>query len=98
MSKMPPSDQQLRNDDPCMKRFSHWPVSLMLVASLSATGVFAATLSGTVVTSDQRPIAGAMVTAFNEPGDRKETVFTGADGRYALRTSFAGKLTLRART
>src|SRR5262249_16847906 len=48
--------------------------------------------------TDGRPIAGAMVTAFNEPGNRKETVFTGADGRYALRTSFDGKLTLRART
>jgi streptogramin lyase/cytochrome c5 len=58
----------------------------------------AATLSGTVATTDGRPIAGAMVTAFNEPGNRKETVFTGADGRYALSTSFAGNLTLRART
>jgi virginiamycin B lyase len=58
----------------------------------------AATLTGTVATVDGRPIAGAMVTAFNEAGNRKETVYTGADGGYALRTSFNGKLALRART
>src|SRR5207247_11109911 len=68
-----------------------------LVVGLSGSDVLAATLSGTVAATDGRPIAGAMVTAFNEPGDRKETVFTAADGRYALRTSFAGKLALRAR-
>jgi len=51
-----------------------------------------------VATTDRRPIAGAMVTAFNEPGNRKEMVFTGADVRYALRTSFDGKLSLRTRT
>ena len=82
-----------------MNRFARSYLALLaLVAGLSGTGALAATLSGTVATTDGRPIAGAMVTAFNEPGDRKETVFTGADGRYALRTSFAGKLTLRART
>jgi streptogramin lyase/cytochrome c5 len=69
-----------------------------LVAGVSGPAALAATLAGTVATTDGRPIAGAMVTAFNEPMNRKETVFTGADGSYTLRTSFAGKLTLRART
>jgi cytochrome c5 len=71
---------------------------MILMANLIAPGIHAATLSGTVATTDGRPISGAMVTAWNEPKNRKETVFTGADGRYALQTSFAGNLTLRART
>ncbi|HXX83282.1 MAG TPA: carboxypeptidase regulatory-like domain-containing protein [Casimicrobiaceae bacterium] len=71
---------------------------MILIASLFVPGIHAATLSGTVATTDGRPIFGAMVTAFNEPKNRKETVFTGADGRYTLQTSFAGNLTLRART
>src|SRR5215472_17550172 len=72
--------------------------SLVLFAGFFVQAASAATLSGTVTTTDGRPIAGAMVTAWNEPKNRKETVFTGADGRYALQTSFAGNLTLRART
>src|SRR5262249_38527283 len=71
---------------------------ITLIATAYASGLHAATLSGAVATTDGRPISGAMVTAWNEPKNRKETVFTGADGRYALQTSFAGNLTLRART
>lgn len=70
-------------------------IALMVV--LGAPAAVAATFSGTVATNEGRPIAGAMVTAWSAPKDRKETVFTGADGRYALQTSFAGELTLRAR-
>jgi virginiamycin B lyase len=69
-----------------------------LAAGAGGPAAQAAMLTGTVATADGRPIAGAMVTAFNEPGNRKETVYTGEDGRYALSTAFDGKLTLRART
>ncbi|MFT3856180.1 MAG: hypothetical protein QM742_01250 [Aquabacterium sp.] len=39
-----------------------------------------------------------MVTVFNEAKDRKETVYTALDGSYAIRTSFQGKLSVRARS
>jgi len=79
------------------RRLSNWPL-VILMAGLIVPGIHASTLSGTVATTDGRPISGAMVTAWNEAKNRKETVFTGADGRYSLQTSFAGNLTLRART
>jgi virginiamycin B lyase len=82
-----------------MHPLTRWPLAAILLATgLIGPAVHAASLSGTVATTDGRPIAGAMVTGFNERKDRKETVFTDGDGRYALQTSFAGKLTLRART
>jgi hypothetical protein len=55
--------------------------SLALVLCAASPAAIAAMLTVTVTTTDGRPIVGAMVTAFNEPGNRKETVFTGADGR-----------------
>ena len=74
----------------------------MTVALFSAgaggTLAAAAGISGVVTTTDARPISGALVTLWNEAGNRKETVYTGADGRYALRTDFSGKLNLRVRT
>lgn len=69
-----------------------------ILAMLLAGGVDAATVTGTVATTEGRPIAGAMVTVWNGARNRKETVFTGADGRYALATSFTGELEVRART
>jgi len=81
------------------KGFPAWLlVGAALAVGAPGPAAAAATIKGTVATTDGRPIAGAMVTAFNEPGNRKETVFTGADGGYALRTSFTGNLSLRART
>ena len=68
------------------------------VSIASALSVTHGKLTRTVATADGGAIAGAMVTTGNEPINRMKTVFTGADGRCALRTSFAGKLTLRART
>lgn len=71
--------------------------------ALCAAGCFvaasasAATLSGTVTTADGRPIAGALVTVFSEAGDRRETVYSGPDGGYLVRTDFSGALKLRAR-
>ncbi len=71
---------------------------LAAVGALAAIhGAGAATLSGTVSGPDGKPAAGAMVTVFNQAKDRKETVYSGADGSYAIRTDFGGKLVLRAR-
>ena len=38
-----------------------------------------------------------MVTVFNDERDQRETVYTDADGSYAIRTAYAGKLDVRAR-
>ncbi|MFI4930118.1 MAG: carboxypeptidase regulatory-like domain-containing protein, partial [Burkholderiales bacterium] len=65
-------------------------------AGLSAQPADAAALNG-LVTADGKPVAGAMVTVFNEARTQRETVYTGADGRYAIRTGFAGTLDVRAR-
>jgi len=56
----------------------------------------AASLTGQV-TADGKPAMGAMLTVFNEAKTARETVYTDADGRYAIRTSFGGKLDVRAR-
>jgi streptogramin lyase len=55
-----------------------------------------AVLSGSLLAEGQ-PIAGAMVTATDSSGNRKETVYTDASGRYKLPLSFAGKVSVRAR-
>ncbi len=57
----------------------------------------AATLEGTVTTSDGQAISGAMVTVFSPNRMRKETVFTDARGRYAIVLRYDGELTVRAR-
>lgn len=57
----------------------------------------AAGFTGHVTDDAGRPLAGALVTVFNEAGDRKETVYTAADGSYAIVTPFTGRLSLRAR-
>ena len=71
---------------------------VLFSAGAGGTLAAAAGISGVVTTTDARPISGALVTLWNEAGNRKETVYTGADGRYALRTDFSGKLNLRVRT
>jgi virginiamycin B lyase len=69
-----------------------------LVAALPAGPATAATMAGTVVGATGQPLAGALVTVFNEARDRKETVYTGRDGSYAIHTAFFGRLRLRIRS
>lgn len=57
----------------------------------------AVNLSGTVALENGKPVLGAMVTVYNEAKDRKETVYTAADGSYAIRTDFGGKLAVHTR-
>jgi virginiamycin B lyase len=72
--------------------------ALAVAASLLAPKeAIAASLAGTVTTTDGKAVMGALVTVFNEAKDRRETVYTAADGRYAIHTDFAGKLDVRAR-
>jgi len=72
--------------------------SLGLLTLLFGASASAATLSGHVMTDDGKAVAGSMVTVWNEARNRKETVYSDADGRYSLETGFAGKLQVRTRT
>ncbi|WP_216642212.1 carboxypeptidase regulatory-like domain-containing protein [Pseudomonas frederiksbergensis] len=72
--------------------------SLGLLTLLFGASASAATLSGHVMTDDGKAVAGSMVTIWNEARNRKETVYSDADGRYSLETGFAGKLQVRTRT
>jgi len=56
-----------------------------------------ASFSGRVVDTGGKPLSGVLVSVVDAAGDRKQTVYTTAAGRYAIATSFAGAVTLRAR-
>jgi streptogramin lyase len=77
-------------------------VTTRLVASLLAVIVLpgtvrAASFTGTVTLPDGKPAFGAMVTVFNADRTTRQTVYTAADGSYAIRTPYTGKLDVRAR-
>lgn len=82
---------------PCRRPWPAAPALAAVLGALTLTPAQAASLSGTVSDADGRAVAGAMVSVFNEAKTRRETVYTDADGRYTIRTPFAGKLLLRAR-
>lgn len=65
---------------------------------LPALPTMAGTLMGAVVTTDGKPVAGALLTLWNAQRNRKETVYSDDKGNYTLHTGFTGKLVLRART
>ena len=68
-----------------------WPFAMLpLMAS-------AAMLTGQVNTSDGKPVAGAMVTAFDAKALRRDTVYTNAAGQFELNVGFQGKMNVRAR-
>ncbi len=72
-------------------------ISLALVALVALPGVsLAGTLNGTVM-AQGKPLPGAMVTVFSADQLRRETAYADAQGRYALRVDFGGKLRVRAR-
>ena len=50
------------------------------------------------MTSGGKPIAGAIVTVFDETKTRRDTVYADAQGRYSLATDICGKISGRART
>ena len=78
--------------------------TLRLIAAAAFTCVaaglapaHAATLTGLVATAEGQPVAGALVTLWNEARNRKETVYSDAEGKYRLDTAFTGKVQLRGR-
>jgi virginiamycin B lyase len=68
-----------------------------LALALAGTCAAAGTLTGTVA-SDGKPLAGAMVTAIDAAKERRDTVYTDAQGRFTLKVDFTGKTAVRART
>src|SRR5260370_15924502 len=60
------------------------------------TSAHAATLSGDL-TSDGKPLRGALVTLISADKLTSETVLTAANGHYTLGTALSGALTLRGR-
>ena len=56
-----------------------------------------ASFHGTVTLPDGRPAFGAMVSVFNAERNQKQTVYTAADGSYAIVTPYSGSLDVRAR-
>lgn len=57
----------------------------------------AASIVGNVRLPDGKPAFGAMVSVFNAEKTMRQTVYTSADGGYAIRTPYAGKLDVRVR-
>ena len=79
------------------EEFLRWATTMLVALFLAASPTSAASLTGRVTTPEGLPAFGAMVSVFNEARDRRETVYAGADGRYAIHTPFAGILKIRAR-
>lgn len=57
----------------------------------------AASFTGTVHLPDGQPAYGAMVTVFDAAKQKRETVYTDAQGQYSIRTGYAGALDIRVR-
>jgi streptogramin lyase len=70
----------------------------LTIAALPVTTVTAATINGQITTEAGQPIAGALVTLWNEQRNQKETVYTDASGNYHLTTEMTGAVTLRGRS
>ena len=72
-------------------------LGLLMALTITDSLVMATTLSGRVTSTDGQPIAGALVTLWNEARNRKETVYSNAAGDYQLDTEFSGAVRLRGR-
>lgn len=80
-------------------RFSRLALSLALGHSLLLAGTAsAATFSGRVSTAAGLHVSGALVTLLSQDATRKQTVYSDAQGRFAIAVPFTGDLKLRVRT
>jgi virginiamycin B lyase len=70
---------------------------LVAIAGLLGASAHAASFTGTVSLPDGKPAFGAMVTVFDAAREKRETVYTDAQGRYTIRTAYAGALDIRVR-
>ena len=77
-----------------MRILSAAAATVLVAASAAA---HAASFRGKVTLPDGKPAYGAMVTVFNAEKTTRQTVYTDADGSYAIRAPYAGKLDVRAR-
>src|SRR5512139_2987526 len=80
-----------------LRRLSAAATLSIAAAAFASANANAANLTGLVATADGQPVAGALVTLWNEARNRKETVYSDAEGKYRLDTGFAGKVRLRGR-
>jgi virginiamycin B lyase len=72
------------------------PLAALLLSALTLPAA-AASFTGKVTLPDGKPAFGAMVTVFDASRQVRETVYTSADGSYAISTPFEGALAVRAR-
>jgi streptogramin lyase len=79
------------------RRHPAFQVLNALVAIGAASSACAASFTGTVTLPDGQPAFGAMVSVFDADLARRQTVYTAADGSYAIVTPYEGSLMLRAR-
>jgi streptogramin lyase len=77
-------------------RFAARLAVALVAAGLPLAGD-AASFMGKVSLPDGKPAFGAMVTVFNAEKSSRQTVYTAADGSYAIRTPYVGKLDVRVR-
>ena len=74
--------------------------SILGLAAVLGTALSSGAIAGTVkgqLTSDGKPVIGAMVTAFAAGDKRRDTVYSDAAGHYSLTVDFAGKIKVRQR-
>lgn len=82
-----------------MGHFSPTVSTLLAAPLLLAVSVAqAAGFTGSVATSSGMAVSGALVTVFAEDPSRRQTVFTDAEGRFALEVPYSGQLRLRVRS
>ena len=79
-----------------MKKLTNWKPTTLLLLCAFAANTTASTITGKVK-AQGKPVAGALVTLWNEAHNRKETVYTNSMGAYSLDTAFSGDLILRGR-
>jgi virginiamycin B lyase len=79
------------------RRNAAFPLLIALLATGMASRACAASLIGSVALPDGQPAYGAMVSVVSADSTRKQTVYTAADGSYAIITPYQGSLTVRAR-
>ncbi|MBK9347285.1 MAG: carboxypeptidase regulatory-like domain-containing protein [Burkholderiales bacterium] len=72
-------------------------ISSALLFLMLGANAHGALLKGHIISSEGAPLPGVMVTLWNDQENRKETVYTNANGDYKLHTNFQGNLKIRAR-
>jgi len=80
----------------CINKSQVWLTVFLTLCFSNASS--AATLSGRVITSDNKALAGAIVTLWNSSKTQKLSTYTDQEGYYQLNTDFDGASVLRGRS